>query len=399
MSLSFLKPPLFLKPRKSVILRYHGIWSGALAVVLAAGLGACSGEADGKSQEKTAAPDVLPVVALKTTEQELFQDYVADVQAVRNVEVRAQVAGFLEEIFVDEGRPVKKGQPLFRLNASAHQNRLSQAQAALAGAQAQASAARLERERVRLLVQENIIAKTELALTTSKVKDAEARVAEARAGEAAARLSLGYTLVRAPFDGIIDRIPLKRGSVVEEGTLLTTVSDLHEVYAYFNVGEGEYLQYVKARERHPDRHSDSVRLTLADGSAYPLAGRIETTESEFNPNTGSLAFRARFANPQRMLKHGASGRVRLTTTLPAALLLPQKSVFEIQDKNYVYVVDGQGVVHMRNVQPQARTGDFYVVKEGLKAGERVVYEGAASLKDGQRISPRPVTLDSLLAAR
>jgi RND family efflux transporter MFP subunit len=368
-------------------------------VLLAASLGACSSNADGKSQEKATAPEQLPVVALKTTEQELFQDYVADVQAVRNVEVRAQVAGFLEEIFVDEGRPVKKGQPLFRLNASAHQNRLSQAQAALAGAQAQASAARLERERVRLLVQENIIAKTELALTNSKVKDAEARVAEARAGEAAARLSLGYTLVRAPFDGIIDRIPLKRGSVVEEGTLLTTVSDLHEVYAYFNVGEGEYLQYVKARERHPDRHSDSVRLTLADGSAYPLAGRIETTESEFNPNTGSLAFRARFANPQRMLKHGASGRVRLTTTLPAALLLPQKSVFEIQDKNYVYVVDGQGVVHMRNFQPQARTGDFYVVKQGLKPGERVVYEGAASLKDGQRISPRPVTLDSLLAAR
>jgi membrane fusion protein (multidrug efflux system) len=142
-----------------------------------------------------------------------------------------------------------------------------------------------------------------------------------------------------------------------------------------------------------------VRLTLADGSAYPLGGRIETTESEFNPNTGSLAFRARFANPQRMLKHGASGRVRLTTTLPAALLLPQKSVFEIQDKNYVYVVDNQGMVHMRNFQPQARTGDFYVVKQGLKPGERVVYEGAASLRDGQRISPRPVTLDSLLAAR
>ncbi|MDO7849803.1 efflux RND transporter periplasmic adaptor subunit [Hymenobacter sp. M29] len=399
MSLSSLTPTLFIVPKIPGALRFRRLWGSALAVLLAAGLGACSGEADGKNQEKAAAPEVLPVVALKTTEQELFQDYVADVQAVRNVEVRAQVAGFLEEILVDEGRPVKKGQPLFRLNASAHQNRLSQAQAALASAQAQASAARLERGRVSLLVQENIIAKTELALSTSKVKDAEARVAEARAGAAAARLSLGYTLVRAPFDGIIDRIPLKRGSVVEEGTLLTTVSDLHEVYAYFNVGEGEYLRYIKARERHPDRHSDSVRLTLADGSAYPLAGRIETTESEFNPNTGSLAFRARFANPQRMLKHGASGRVRLTTTLPAALLLPQKSVFEIQDKNYVYVVDGQGVVHMRNFHPQARTGDFYVVKDGLQPGERVVYEGAASLKDGQRISPHPVTLDSLLAAR
>ena len=375
--------------------RRRRLLGGALLAVLTAGLSACS--VDGKPSGTPAPPEVLPVVALKTTEQELFHDYVADVQAVRNVEVRAQVAGFLEEIFVDEGRPVKKGQPLFRLNASAYQNKLSQAQALLASAQAQASAARIERERVGLLVKENIVAKTELALASSKVQDAEARVAEARAGEAAARLSLGYTLVRAPFDGIIDRIPLKRGSVVEEGTLLTTVSDLHEVFAYFNVGEGEYLQYTKARQQHPDHHSDSVRLTLADGSAYPLPGHIETTESEFNPNTGSLAFRARFANPQRLLKHGASGRIRLTTTLPTALLLPQKSVFEIQDKNYVYVVDQASIVHMRSFTPQTRTGDFYVVKDGLKPGERVVYEGVSGLKDGQRISARAVVMDSLLA--
>ena len=368
-----------------------------LVAFCAAGVSGCS--VDGKERGPAATPDVRPVVALKTAEQDLFHDYVADVQAVRNVEVRAQVAGFLERIYVDEGRPVKKGQPLFQLNASAYRNQLSQAQATLASAQAQAEAADVERERVQLLADKNIVAKTDLTLAANKVKDARARVAQAQAGVAAARLSLGYTLVRAPFDGVIDRIPLKMGSVVEEGTLLTTVSDLHEVYAYFNVGEGEYLQYLKAKQQYPDRHSDSVRLTLADNSLYPQAGHIETTESEFNPNTGSLAFRARFANPQGLLKHGASGRIRLTTTLPAALLLPQKAVFEIQDKNYVYVVDQANAVHMRNFVPQTRTGDFYVVKDGLKPGERIVYEGANSLKNGQQINPRPVSLDSLLAAR
>ncbi|WP_460615340.1 efflux RND transporter periplasmic adaptor subunit [Hymenobacter seoulensis] len=374
-------------------LRRGGPWgSTLLALVLATGISGCS--ADGKNPAQPPAPAELPVVTLRTSEQELFHDYVADVQAVRNVEVRAQVAGFLEHIYVDEGRPVRQGQPLFRLRASVYQNQLRQAQAAVASAQAQAQAARVERERVQLLVAKSIIAPTELALATSKVRDADARVADARAGEAAARLRLSYTLVRAPFDGIIDRIPLKKGSVVEEGTLLTTVSDLHEVYAYFNVGESEYLQYVKARQRHPTHHSDSVQLTLADGTVYPSAGRIETTESEFNPNTGSLAFRARFPNPQRLLKHGASGRIRLTTTLPAALLLPQKAVFEIQDQNYVYVVDSTGAVHQRNFKPRARTGDFYVVKDGLHAGERVVYEGVAGLKDGQRIRPRPVVLNS-----
>lgn len=367
----------------------------AAAGLLAAGLSGCSAKAEKDTVE---APATVPVVTLKTSSQQLHRDYVVDVQAARNVEVRAQVAGFLEQIFVDEGKPVKKGQPLFRLNASAYQNKLSQAQAAVASALAQAAAVRVERDRVRLLVDKNIIAKTELALSTSKVKEADARIADARAGEAAARLSLSYTLVRSPFDGVLDRIPLKVGSVVEEGTLLTTVSDLSTVLAYFDVAEGSYMNYTKARREHPELHSDSVRLTLANGDPYPLAGHIETAESEFNPNTGSIALRARFSNPDRLLKHGASGKVRLTSQLPSALLLPQKAVFEIQDQNYVYVVDQHSMVHTRSFTPQTRLGDFYVVKEGLKPGERVVYEGAPELHDKQVITAKTVVMDSLAVA-
>jgi multidrug efflux system membrane fusion protein len=373
----------------------HPLALSALAGLLAASLSGCSAKAEKDTAEALA---IVPVVTLKTSEQQLHRDYVADVQAVRNVEVRAQVAGFLEQIFVDEGKPVKKGQALFRLNASAYQNKLSQARAAVASAQAQAAAVRVERDRVRLLVDKNIIAKTELALSTSKVKEADARVADARAGEAAARLSLSYTLVRSPFDGVLDRIPLKVGSVVEEGTLLTTVSDLSSVFAYFDVAEGSYMNYSKARREHPELHSDSVRLTLANGDKYPQAGHIETAESEFNPNTGSIALRARFPNPDRLLKHGASGKVRLTSQLPSALLLPQKAVFEIQDQNYVYVVDQNSTVHTRSFTPQTRLGDFYVVKDGLKPGERVVYEGAPELHDKQQIKAKSVVMDSLAVA-
>ncbi len=368
----------------------------AAAGLLAAGLAGCSAKAE---KDTTEAPPVVPVVTLKISSQELHRDYVADVQAVRNVEVRAQVAGFLEHIYVEEGKPVKKGQLLFRLNASAYQNKLAQARAAVASAEAQAAAVRVERGRVRLLVEKNIIAKTESDLSTSKVNDADAQIAAARAGEAAARLSLSYTLVRAPFDGVIDRIPLKMGSVVEEGTLLTTVSDLSAVFAYFDVAEGSYMDYNKARQLHPEQHPDSVHLTLANGEQYPLTGHIETAESEFNPNTGSIALKARFANPQRLLRHGASGKVRLTSALPAALLLPQKAVFEIQDKNYVYVVDQNGTVHTRNFVPQTRLGDFYVVKEGLKSGERVVYEGAPELHDGQKIQVKAVLVDLAAAVQ
>lgn len=367
----------------------------ATAGLLAAGLSGCSARAEKDTAE---APPIVPVVTLRTSSQELHRDYVADVQAVRNVEVRAQVVGFLEHIYVEEGKPVKKGQLLFRLNASAYQNRLAQALAVVASAQAQAAAVRVERDRVHLLVDKNVIARSELALSDSKVNDAQAQIAAARAGEAAARLSLSYTLVRAPFDGVIDRIPLKMGSVVQEGTLLTTVSDLSSVFAYFDVAEGSYMDYNKAKKLHPELHPDSVHLTLANGDVYPLTGNIETAESEFNPNTGSIALKARFANPQRLLKHGASGKVRITSELPTALLLPQKAVFEIQDKNYVYVVDQNGTLHTRNFLPQTRLGNFYVVREGLKAGERVVYEGAPDLHDGQLIRAKAVLLDSAAVA-
>ena len=367
----------------------------ATAGLLAAGLSGCSARAEKDTAE---APPIVPVVTLRTSSQELHRDYVADVQAVRNVEVRAQVVGFLEHIYVEEGKPVKKGQLLFRLNASAYQNRLAQALAVVASAQAQAAAVRVERDRVHLLVDKNVIARSELALSDSKVNDAQAQIAAARAGEATARLSLSYTLVRAPFDGVIDRIPLKMGSVVQEGTLLTTVSDLSSVFAYFDVAEGSYMDYNKAKKLHPELHPDSVHLTLANGDVYPLTGNIETAESEFNPNTGSIALKARFANPQRLLKHGASGKVRITSELPTALLLPQKAVFEIQDKNYVYVVDQNGTLHTRNFLPQTRLGNFYVVREGLKAGERVVYEGAPDLHDGQLIRAKAVLLDSAAVA-
>ena len=359
-----------------------------------AGLAGCSARAE---KEPADAPPTVPVLTLKTSEQELFHDYVADIQAVRNVEVRAQVPGFLEKILVDEGKPVRKGQPLFQLNTELFRHDVSQAQAVVASAEARATEARVERGRVQLLVSKNVIAHSELTLAESKVRDADAQVADARSRVADARTQLSYTLIRAPFDGIIDRIPLKMGSVLDKGTLLTTVSDLHQVYAYFDIGESEYLIYRRARQLHPELHSDSVTLTMADGSPYPLAGRIETSESEIDPSTGSLAIRARFDNPDRLLKHGSTGKVRLSTTLPKALLLPQRAAFELQDKNYVYVVGAGDTVRSRSFRPQTRTGPFYVVKDGLKPGERVVYEGTQTLRDGEKIHPNPIQVDSVLA--
>ncbi|MCC3158266.1 efflux RND transporter periplasmic adaptor subunit [Hymenobacter sp. 15J16-1T3B] len=372
------------------------------AAALSALLAGCSAKGETEASAAAAAADeqpTLPVTQLVAKDTVLFRKYVADIQALRNVELRGRVPGFLEKIHVDEGQPVKAGQLLFSINDAPFRTQISKAQAALSSAQADTRVAELEVKQVTMLVQKSIVSDTELEVAKAKLKAAQSHVAQAQSALASARLNLSYTQVRAPFDGIIDRIPLKVGSLVDDGTLLTTVSDIRSVYAYFTVSEGEYLDYVK---RHPKgvssaESSDDVRLILADGSTYPQAGRIETVESEFDANTGSIAFRARFQNPNGLLKHGATGRVQLTSEVDDALLLPQKAVFELQDKNYVFVVDKQNRLHQTHFVPKTRLSHFYLVESGLKAGDRVVYEGVQDARDGMRIHPQAIGMDSLLA--
>jgi len=200
------------------------------------------------------------------------------------------------------------------------------------------------------------------------------------------------TRIKAPFDGIINRIPYKVGSLIDEGTLLTSVSDTRKVYVYFNVSENEYLEYTKAKHEGSDGTSVEVELELADGSPFPAKGYIQTMESEFDEGTGSIAFRAQFPNDNNLLKHGSSGTIRLTNIVDDALLVPQKAVFEIQDQSYVYVIDSTNHVRMTSFVPRSRFSTYYLVQSGLRKGDRIVYEGIQSLKDGDKIKPKLLSL-------
>ncbi|MBC6605755.1 efflux RND transporter periplasmic adaptor subunit [Hymenobacter sp. BT188] len=368
-----------------------------MLALLLGGFFGCGTKGEGGAVVVEETPE-LPVTRLVARDTVLTREYVADIQAVRNVELRARVAGFLEKIYVDEGQSVKKGQSVFKINDAEYRTRVARARAAFSNATAQARVADLELDRVRMLTEKNIISKTELDVAQAKLRAAQSTIAETRSAVANASLLLDYTTVRAPFDGVLNRELLKVGSLIANGTLLTTLSDAREVFTYFNVSEGEYLEYVKTRQQDSARSSNVVRLVLADGTTYPAAGKIETVEGQFKSNTGSIAFRARFANPSGLLRHGATGKVRLTNTVPDAVLVPQTAVFEVQDKNYVYVVDKQNMVHRKNFVPQTRLSAFYVVQAGLKPGERVVCEGIQDLRDGAKIAPRPVTLSSMLVA-
>lgn len=362
-----------------------------LSVILIA---AC--ESKNPSESSQAAPRVLPVTNVLVKDTNLYREYVADVQAVQNVELRARVQGFLEKIYVDEGGEVKKGQLLFKINDEEYRAELAKATANLESAIAEAKAVELEVDRLKVMVDKKVISETELSVARAKLKAVDARIEQARWAKSNAELRLSYTSIRAPFNGIIDRIPFKVGSLIDHGTLLTTVSDIHEVFVYFNVSEGEYLEYVKATVKESHGRNNLVTLMLADGTLYPYNGSVETMGGEFQASTGSISFRARFPNPNSILKHGATGKIRLSSTVQDAIMIPQKAAFEIQDKNFVFVVDSANQVRMRNFVPKTRFSHYYIVESGLKSGEKIVFEGIQEIRDGMRIIPKPVPMDSLM---
>ncbi len=339
----------------------------------------------------------VPIIQLIRQDAELDHDYAGHIEAVQNVEVRSRLAGYLDNILVDEGQSVRKGQLLFQLNPAEYQVKVDEAQASLESAQAQQQSVEVEMDRVKLLVDKDVISATELKLARAKMATARAAIDQAKAALATARLLVSLTGIRAPFDGLINRLPFKRGSSIDQGALLTTISDLSRMYVYVNISEKEYLAFARKRRDPQQATVQEVELLLADGSPYPHKGKIETTETVFEGNSGTIAFRAAFPNPNRLLRHGATGKIRMTTDVDDAVLVPQKAVFEVQDKNFVYVVDGGNKVRTRPFVPQSRINQFYVVRSGLKPGDRVVYEGIQQLRDGMAITPRPMPADSVRA--
>lgn len=363
-----------------------------LAVVFF-GLLSCQGN---KNADQLPAPEEYPVVQVFSRNVNIPMEYVANIQARQNVEIRGRVQGYLEEILVDEGKEVRKGQLLFQINDAEYKAELSRARANIISAEAEAKSATVELERVKLLVNRNVVTKTELDLAEAKLEIAKSRIEQAKAEETAAAIKLANTSIRSPFNGIIDRIPFKVGSLISEGTLLTTLSDIETVNAYFNVSEVEYLENFRRKRANDSSFLSHVELILADGNPYALEGKIETMESEFEEGTGAIALRARFRNPQHLLKHGSTGKILLQDVRESALLIPQKSAIEIQDKNYVFLLNANKTVTMKSFVPTARVGDFYLVGKGLTEQDRIVYEGIQNIREGMVIVPKLVTQEQLL---
>ncbi|WP_410697176.1 efflux RND transporter periplasmic adaptor subunit [Chryseobacterium sp. SIMBA_028] len=324
-----------------------------------------------KKKEEKEEVTTYPVTSPVVMDTVINKEYVAQIQSVKNIEVRAQEKGFLEKIFVDEGQYVQAGQTLFRIMPKLYQ-------AELLKAKAEVEQASIELRNATTLAGNNIVSKNEKAMAKAKLDAANAEMK-------LAQIHLSFTDIKAPFSGIINRIPLKLGSLVDEGDLLTSLSDNTSIYTYFNVSEPEYLSY---QTHAADRGSNQVSLITANGETYSQKGEIQTIEGEFDNETGNIAFRAKFPNPDKLLRNGETGKVQMTMPVHNALIIPQKATYEIQDQKYVFVIDKNGIAKSRNIKIGYELQDLYVVSSGISKGDQILLEGVQKVKDDQKVKTK-----------
>ncbi len=298
----------------------------------------------------------------------ITKEYVSQIHSIQHIELRAQERGYLEKIYVDEGQFVKQGELLFQIMPKLYQAEQQMAKA-------EAEFAQIEYLNTKSLADSNVVAANELAMAKAKFDKANAELA-------LANVHLEFTQIKAPFDGYIDRFHVRLGSLVDEGELLTSLSDNSEMWVYFNVPEAEYLEYQTTVKSNEDL---KVNLLMANNKPFEFPGVVKTIEADFNNETGNIAFRATFPNPNKLLRHGETGNVVVTVPLENALLIPQKTTFEVLDKKYVYVLDKENVLKSRRVTILAEMPHIYAIQDGLKEGDKILLEGLRLVRENDEI--------------
>jgi membrane fusion protein (multidrug efflux system) len=337
----------------------------------------------------------LKVMALQPRSVTLNSEYPASIQGQQDIEIRPKVDGFVEKVYVDEGSIVKRGQLLFQLNNPQYAQDVRTAEAGIKTAEADVNTARLQVEKVKPLVEKDIISHYELESAQLTLQTKEAALAQAKAALENARINVAYTTIASPVNGVIGSLPYKLGSLVNSSTAqpLTTVYNTSTVYAYFAMNEKQLLDFSRDSSSNASlstrlKNMPPVTLILSDGTPYDYKGKVETVNGLINTATGSANVRASFVNPKGFLRTGSSATVRIPKVLKDVLVVPQNVTYELQDKHFVYLVDGQNkITNMAVTVMEQAAGQFYIVTGGVKPGDKIVAEGANNLRDGTQIKP------------
>jgi membrane fusion protein, multidrug efflux system len=311
----------------------------------------------------------IVVTTPKLQDVTITESFVCQIRSQRHIEVRALEGGYLDQISINEGQTVKKGEIMFKILPVLYKAKLD-------AENAKADVAQQKYKYTQQLAEDKVVSQNEVSL-----KKAEMDEAQAQAKFAAAELN--FADVRAPFDGIVDRLLQREGSLIKEGDILTTLADNSTMWVYFNVPEKYYLHYMATRKQRET--DDKIELVLANREVFPEAGKIGAIEADFNNENGNIKFRADFPNPNGLLRHGQTGTIKIRRPLKDVLVIPQRATFEILDKLYVWVVDEKSIVHQTLITYKYELEDIYVIDSGLKVTDKFVLEGVREVEDGAKV--------------
>lgn len=362
------------------------LWWSSLAALLTTGC---------KEEEKEDLGLALPVKNLKKDSAVTTFEFLGAIEGKVNVEIRPQVEGILENIYIDEGDFVKAGQPIFRINELPYQEQVKNALANVEVEKARLRNAQIEMSRLQPLVDNEVISEVQLKTAESNYEVAKASLARAQALEATARINMGFTTIKAPVNGYIGRIPKRIGNLVakNDSQPITVLSDIEEVYVYFTMSESDYLFFKKMSQDSTARKiNPNVKLVLADGSIYELPGRIDADAGQVNRSTGAISLRATFSNPNKLLRSGNTGKVLMEQLHPNVLLIPQVATSVIQDRTFVFRLKSDNTVERVLISIEGKSGRNYIVSDNnLKENDRIVTSGLDKLTEGVRVNPMSET--------
>lgn len=346
----------------------------------------------GNKRQGLPTDDEYAVRTLSVSSASLDNTYPATIRGKQDIEIRPKISGFITRLCVDEGSVVRRGQVLFEIDDVQYREAVKQGIAAVNVAKAQVATAHLTYTNKKELRRQNIIGDFDLQTALNNLSSARANLAQAQASLIAARQNLAYCRVTSPSNGVVGSIPFRVGSLVSSASTqaLTTVSNIDEMYVYFSMDEKQLLTMTRhaGSTKSALKMFPSVQLKLSDGSIYSQTGKVSTISGVINQTTGTVNIRADFKNPKHLLKSGGSGNIVIPYTQNNIILIPQSAVSELQDKKYVYIVGSDNKVKYSQIETSDYSdGQNYIVTGGLKAGDRIVVQGIASLTDGAQIKP------------
>ena len=344
-----------------------------------------------KAQQPQAALKEFPVSTIVAENADIGTFYPATLRGKQDVEIRPRVSGYITHLCVDEGSVVKKGQELFRLDDVTFREAVTAARATIKALEANVASNKLIFKNKQTLEKQGIISDVELQAAKYALEAMEAQLAQARAQLTSAQNDLSYTSVVSPSDGIVGSIPYRAGSLASSTMAipLTIVSDISEIYAHFAITEKEMLGYTRAAGSIDEtiKNMPKVHLILTDGTEYPSEGTIETISGIIDQSTGAVTLRARFENPDKIIRSGGSGNIRFPNQMESIVYIPQKATYELQNKRFIYTLTDSMTVKSAPIETlDAGDGKQYIVTSGLKAGDKIVTEGVASLREGMKIA-------------